>query len=48
MPITKITETVKGSMITTVPAELRYYGLSGASKLRWTPVKGGKFLVERV
>lgn len=48
MPITKITETVKGSMITTVPAELRYYGLSGSVKLRWTPVKKGKFIVERV
>ena len=48
MPITKITETVKGSMITTVPAEFRYSGLNGSVRLKWTPVKGGKFIVERV
>lgn len=49
MAVSTITETSKGGLITVVPSELRkLYGLRAGQKLIWTPLKNGKFVVERI
>jgi len=48
MAVSTVTETSKGGMVTVVPSELKLYGLKPGQRISWTPLKNGKFVVERV
>lgn len=47
--ISTATATSKGGLVTVIPTELmKFYGIHAGQKLKWTPIKDGKFVVERL